>query len=199
MTGTPRKDLELFQKLCGEKLYGDKFYECVILTTTMWAEEPQPNDPEEVVFQERQAQLEQEYWADMIAGGARPERFRGTRESAWEILDSVINAAAERQRNRIVLEIRQELVDLAKPVPATKAGQHLHGIVEEIVQRQAELLNQLRDELDKTSDADVLRELIGELHGLRRQRKNALKDMPRRLDMSLIGRTRQLVEYLRSP
>jgi hypothetical protein len=192
MAGTPRKNLELFRKL-----YGDEFYERVNLTTTMWAEEPQLNDPEEITFQERQVQLEQEYWGDMIARGARPEQFRGTRESAWEILDSLISAATERQRNRIVLEIQQELVDLEKSVPATKAGQHLHGIVGELVQRQTELLNRLRDELGKTSDPDVLRELIGELHDLRRQRKNTVKDM-RRLDMSLTGRTCQLVEYLRS-
>ncbi|KXN85553.1 hypothetical protein AN958_11120 [Leucoagaricus sp. SymC.cos] len=188
MAGTPQKNLRLFKKLCG-----DEFYDLIFLTTTMWPEDDQNDEP---IFHDRQAQLEDDYWADIIKRGRKSQRFRGTQESAWEILDNVIDAAAARQQRKI-LQIQDELVHLAKSVPATKAGQQLHGIIEDLVKRQTDLLGRLRDELSKTSDSEAIKEILVELNSLRREREKAQKDM-RRLDLSLPAWPRRLLTVLRN-
>lgn len=178
MGGTPLKNLRLFRKLCG-----DDFLNRVCFTTTMWAESE--NDQWENAFQKRQAELEATFWAPMIAQGACTRRFRGTQISALEILQEVIATAADRKRHQI-LEIQKELVDLSKRLPATRAGKELHGIIEEMVVKQTDLLGRLQSEMNQTSDPQVLRELITELNDLRREREKALKDM-RRLDLWATG------------
>jgi len=168
MGGTPQKNLKLFKKLCGAK-----FFELVILMTTMW---PENEDEDEKIFHDHESQLRREYWADIIRNPKQIQRFRGTRTSAWNILEELLSLAAVRQHRKI-LEIQQELVDLSKRVPDTNAGRQLHGMIGELVVRQSDLMKRLQEELSKTSDPDVLRALILELNDIQKQRNQAQKDL----------------------
>jgi hypothetical protein len=184
MAGTPLKNLKLFKKLCG-----DDYFSRIFLTTTMWTDSEE--DKDEPMFRDRQADLEATYWAPIIAKGAKTRQFRGTRQSALDILREVIVTAAKHKKRQI-LEIQEELVDLSKRLPATKAGRQLHTMVEELVERQTNLLDRLRRELVQTSDPEMLRQLVIELNDIRQEREKALKDM-QRLDLSLTERIRRLV------
>jgi len=209
MGGTPQKNLKLFKKLCGAK-----FFELVILMTTMWSEN---EEEDEEIFRNRELQLEKEYWADIIKNPEQIQRFRGTRASAWNILEELFSLASVNQHRKI-LEIQQELVDLSKRVPDTKAGRQLQGMIGELVVRQSDLMKRLQEELSKTSDPDVLRALVLELNDMLKQRNQAQKDMRQmgstvaerihqvnklfsrlmdRLDSSLKMRARRLDEKLR--
>ena len=79
MSGTPLKNLRMFEKLCGED------FRNVVLTTTMWDEV----EPE--VGEMREAQLKAEYWKTMIDRGSSVRRFHQDQKSAFEILDPIIN------------------------------------------------------------------------------------------------------------
>ncbi|KAF5351036.1 hypothetical protein D9756_008411 [Leucocoprinus leucothites] len=182
MGGTPRKNLELFKKVCGED-----YFPLMVLVTTMWSER---SDEDEAVFFERESQLQKDYWGDIIKDPAQVQRFRGTQSSAWNILEEVFTLAAARQRHKI-LEIQQELVDLSKQVPDTSAGQQLHGMMEELVGKQSDLVRRLQDELIKSSDPVILRAIMGELRDLQQQREKVQKDL-RRMGPSLAERRRRL-------
>jgi hypothetical protein len=186
MGGTPRKNLELFKKISG-----DEYFRLVFMTTTMW---PMNEADDEELFPDRESQLKEDYWKDIIRDERQVHRFRGTQESAWKIIDEVLFLAAARQRRKI-LEIQEELVELSKQVPDTNAGQHLHGMTEELVERQTRLIQRLQNELISTSDAEVLRELVTELTDLRRQQEKAQKDL-RKMGPSLFERARQLDRLL---
>jgi hypothetical protein len=77
----------------------------------------------------------------------------------------------------------------------TNAGQHLHGMIEELVERQARLIQRLQSELISTSNTEVLPELVVELNDLRRQQERAQKDL-RKTGPSLFERARQLDRLL---
>ncbi|KAL9709889.1 hypothetical protein Ac2012v2_006946 [Leucoagaricus gongylophorus] len=131
MGGTPQKNLKLFKKVCGAK-----FLELIILMTTMW---PENEDEDEKIFHDHESQLQREYWADIIRNPKQIQRFRGTRTSAWNILEELLSLAAMRQHRKI-LEIQQELVDLSKRVPDTSAGRQLHGMIGELVIQMSSVL-----------------------------------------------------------
>jgi len=118
MGGTPQKNLKLFKKLCEAR-----FFELVILMTTMW---PENEEEDEEIFRNQELQLQKEYWADIIRNPRQIQRFRGTRASAWNILEELFSFVSVRQHRKI-LEIQQELVDLSKRVPDTNAGRQLQG------------------------------------------------------------------------
>lgn len=182
MGGTPQKNLKLFKKLCGAR-----FFELVILMTTMW---PENEEEDEEIFCNRELQLQKEYWADTIRNPEQIQRFRGTRASAWHILEELFSLASVCQHRKI-LEIQQELVDLSKRVPDTNAGRQLQGIIGELVVRQSDLMKRLQEELSKTSDPDILRALILELNDLLKQRNQAQKDL-RQMGPTVIERVHQI-------
>ena len=156
MGGTPQKNLKLFKKLCGAR-----FFELMILMTTIW---PGNEEEDEEIFRNRELQLQKEYWADIIRNPRQTQQFRGTRASAWNILEELFSLVSVRQHRKI-LEIQQELVDLSKRVPDTNAGRQLQGMIGELV-----VMKRLQEELSKTSNPDILRTLVLELNDLLKQR-----------------------------
>ncbi|KAF9447816.1 hypothetical protein P691DRAFT_760434 [Macrolepiota fuliginosa MF-IS2] len=182
MAGTPLKNLGMFKKLCG-----DTFFERVILTTTMW---PEIGD-ELKACESRERELRKEYWVDMIGRGSTTMRFENTPETAWNILNSIIDAEFGRRFDSAVLKIQEELVDQGKKLPKTEAGIQLHGFIEELVEKQNDILRRLREELGQAGDAVVVEALLTDLGQLRKQREQAMKDM-RQLNPTLLGKLRRI-------
>ncbi|KAF5351062.1 hypothetical protein D9756_008436 [Leucocoprinus leucothites] len=186
MGRTPRKNLELFKKVCGED-----YFPLMVLVTTMW---PESSNEDEAVFSERETQLKKDCWEDIIRHPAQVQRFRGTHTSAWNILEEVFTFAGTRQQRKI-LEIQQEIVDFSKRVPDTSAGQQLHGMMEELVGKQSDLVRRLQDQLSKTSDPDTQHAIMSGLKNLKQQREKVRKDI-RRMDPSLAERMRRMNRLL---
>jgi len=92
---TTRKSLDLSQKLCG-----DEALKNIILTTTKWG------DISADVGQRREQELCDTYWKKLLAQGSKMARFTDTHESAWAIVDLIIN------KDPVDVLDQQDLVDL---------------------------------------------------------------------------------------
>ena len=87
-----KRELQLVKLICGVENYGH-----VLLVTTQWGD-----DKRYVEYGDRQAQLEDNYWEDLIQGGATVCEFKGTEESARGIVSQLntgkgITLAIQRQ------------------------------------------------------------------------------------------------------
>lgn len=169
------KNLGMFQKLCGKEALRK-----VILTTTMWSR------VEEGTGVARENELRRDFWADMVERGSRIARFANTQLSAWSILNSLVSLTPQK------MCIQHELIDLRKQLSDTSAGRHLYGLIEELVERQQEVIRRLKEELAKSSNLDITKDLLQELNGLREEREKAIQDLSR-LNPSLITRLRRLL------
>jgi hypothetical protein len=130
MFGAYRKNLTMFDKLCG-----DDAVKNVVLATTKW------NSVAADVGEQRQRQLSEKYWKTMLGNGSRVSRFKDTHESAWRIVDLIL----EHQRIDS-LQIQRELVDLQKCLPETEAGKILRVMLQELAQKlKVETQEQERD------------------------------------------------------
>lgn len=173
MGSAPQKSLKVFQKTVGTQ-----FFSQVTLVTTMW---PDPADTVEMEESEmREAELRDEYWAMMIQEDSKVVRFTNTRESAREIVDSIITAKSKEQLS----QIQQELVNQGKDLPTTEAGKELHAAYEEMVARQNVLMQQLMAEMEKAAaDPVTIMALRQQLRDELVKWKNARKEM-RKLESS---------------
>jgi hypothetical protein len=77
---TSRTSFFMLKKLCG-----DDRLKNIILATTKWG------NIDEAVGRRREQQLSETYWKRMLLRGSRMARFMDTRESAWAIIDLVLD------------------------------------------------------------------------------------------------------------
>jgi len=140
MLGTSRKNLTMFKKLCG-----DRALKNVILATTKW------DDIAPGVGEPREQQLSNKYWKEMVSQGSKIKRFTHTRESAWAIVDPIVN------KDPISVLIQQELVDLQKLLPQSEAGKTLRYSLQELLEGQKEMARQLQDDKGTQGDEEFQR------------------------------------------
>ncbi|KXN85558.1 hypothetical protein AN958_11125 [Leucoagaricus sp. SymC.cos] len=143
----------------------------------MW---PDANDSEERERCEiRLEDLLDNYWASMMARGSQSHEFTKELSSAEEIINRIICIHREGRADEHIVQIQKEMVYDLKKIPNTQAGRHLHGVMEELVERQNRILAQLRRELAECSfqDQKIVDELFEELKNLRKQREKATKDL----------------------
>ena len=151
MLGTTRKNLEVFQKLCG-----DDAFRSVILGTTKWGD----------VFKEdgdmRSQQLCENYWRDMLDHGSKVFKFEDSSKSAWAMVDSIVELNRSRAE---VLQIQRELVDALKLIPDTEAGQKLRNDLDQVLKKLKE------DRKAQKKDESKRLELDHEIAQVREQMK----------------------------
>jgi hypothetical protein len=161
MLGSLRHNFQMFNKLCGNEAARN-----VILVTTKWDQVAKPTG------ESRERQLENSFWQEILRVGSRNLRFRHTRESAWEIVDAII------ERNSINdVFIQRELVDLMKILPETDAGNVLRYTLKELLETYKSAANQLRrDEKEANGEdekqrlADIEERLRGTIAQIREMR-----------------------------
>jgi len=118
-TGTARRNLEMFRRLCGEDALGK-----VVFVTTGWQTDALDDR------ERREEQLKSSHWKPMIDEGANTRRFVGTGDSSWEIL-KIFLEHADSLAGMDSLLIQQEVVDRQLPVPDTEAGKALLSALQE--------------------------------------------------------------------
>ncbi|KAF7761726.1 hypothetical protein Agabi119p4_9718 [Agaricus bisporus var. burnettii] len=195
MAQTPLKNLKMFQKLCGED-----FFKKVILVTTMWPE-LESTETNGIASDEyydemnscsnREKELETIYWSDMLNHGSTTKRFSNSKDSAWDIIDCIIDIESQKRWVRI----QEEMVTQGKKLPNTDAGRQLHGITQELIDRQNDLFKRMKEELGQNVDQMVVQALLEELKELQKDREKALEDM-RQLDSRLLGSLRRWLRKL---
>jgi hypothetical protein len=160
MFGTSRKNLTMFNKLCG-----DTALKNVILATTKW------DGIEPSVGLRREQQLYDTYWKKMLIQGSKMARFIHTYESAWAIIDLILNKDPVD-----ALLIQEELIDLQKLLPETEAGTMLRYMLQELLEDQRDVARRLRNEYE-TQGSEVSQEKLEEISKRRRSTLHQLREL----------------------
>ena len=126
MRGTVLLNLRIFQSLCGNKNLG-----AVVFGMTKSGK----LTPE--AFAKREKHFSDTHWNDFKKQGAIVFKLLPSHESAVQLVRKVLDRVQGDER---VLLIQNEIVDLAKKLPATEAGKELHYTLEEIMQHQKRAL-----------------------------------------------------------
>ena len=149
MAGTPLKNLRMFEQLCGKNAFHN-----VILTTTMW------DEVEEKTGEDRERELKTHYWRTMLERNSTTSRFLRTRESAFNLIDPLIEAA----NRKFSVLLQGELVDMRKSLPATAAGQELFSAMGKLVSQREDLLRRIRQEMKRSDGDKMILEPLQEEH-----------------------------------
>ncbi|KAI6096723.1 hypothetical protein F5141DRAFT_1011787, partial [Pisolithus sp. B1] len=108
---TSSRVLRVLRELCGKENLVS-----VVFVTTMRGE------VSEEVGSARGQELQSDFWRAMNSLASTTQRFQGTTESPWKIIDSLpVSLPAERRS----LQIRREMVDEYLPLYRTAAGRTL--------------------------------------------------------------------------
>ena len=163
MAGTPLKNLRMFANLCG-----DGATKKVILATTMW------DLVDENEGGRRETQLQERYWKGMLSGGSRVARFLGTHDSAWGIVDMIVEKD-EGFPSRSPLLIQEEMVELHQQLGETKAGITLYNTLQKLLAEQQETIRQLKDEARMQDSPQLVEELNTQLDAIRKSINNTFE------------------------
>ena len=146
MSGAPLMNLRMFEKLCGRNVFQN-----VILTTTMW------DKVDALTGLRREEELRSGCWKGMINQGSKTARYRNTRESAWLILDTII------EHSRLAVLLQKEMVDMERQLCETHAGQILYNALEKLMKEQQMALEALRVGQMREADEATLKDLAGQI------------------------------------
>jgi hypothetical protein len=149
MAGTPLKNLRMFEELCGKNAFQN-----IILTTTMWDEVDQETG------EDRERELKEVYWRTMLKRNSTTSRFLRTRESAFNLIEPLIETAT--RRSSVLLQ--KELVDMHKNLPATAAGLELFSAMGQLVSQRENLLRRIRHEMRRSDGDEMILEPLQDEH-----------------------------------
>jgi len=162
MAGTPLSNLKVFNKLCGQDALRN-----IILTTTMW-------DQVEIdEGSEREKELCNKYWKTMIKEGSTVARFLNSTDSAWSIVEPLLRHA----NHRFSVLLQEEMVNMQKGLPETKAGMELYGKLDTLFSEQREVLRRIRAETGRSGNEQILVELKAEYDKLKQKLDVTIADM----------------------
>jgi predicted ribosome quality control (RQC) complex YloA/Tae2 family protein len=181
MAGTPLRNLEVFEKICGPKACSR-----VVMMTTMWDE----LDDEET-GESRQEELETTFWKPMIDRGSKTERYRNTSESAWRILEPFLGNQRQRlaalqpqkgtvpqQKQKVAIRLQHETVQQQKALSSTDAGQALYEKIETLDKQRKSLMRTLEKQMNKRgTDKEIVDLLRQQYDGLEKEREAALGEL----------------------
>ncbi|KAK1066326.1 hypothetical protein LTR74_007213 [Friedmanniomyces endolithicus] len=138
MYGSTLRNLKMFKVLVGPDPFPN-----VLLATTRWGQAEKLDELALAESRESQLSTDEEFWAPMIRRGARVARFKDTRESAMQVVLSLIHQVP------IVLQIQAELVDQAKDLIDTTAGIAANEENKRLELKYRAELAQLQQEMDE--------------------------------------------------
>ena len=124
-----------------------------VLVTTNW-----PSD-RNVVFERREEEMKSEHWKTLIEKGLDVRRFQQNRDSAWDIINHLLEGIPSifsRRNdidNRLDLQIQAELIKLRMAIPETEAGQELRYTLKQLLKMQEEAVA-LEESFARTGDPE---------------------------------------------
>jgi hypothetical protein len=153
--------LKLFANICGDETMCN-----VILATTMWG------TVKEELGARREKVLKEEAWKSLLEKGATAVRFYGTFQSAWEIVDTIM----EKQTQPRPLLIQQEMVDFRKRMNETTAG---ITFSRELMLLQTEAIRKLQDEASEQNNPLLVKDLEAQIEEMEtRQQESDNRRLP---------------------
>jgi len=179
MAGTPHRNLRMFGELCG-----DNAVKKVVLVTTMW-DKVQPD-----TGARRETELFEKYWKTMINYGASTDRFSNSAESAWKIVNLILEQHAFE-----VLLLQEELVDLKRALNETQAGKTLYSDLQRLLVEQRDTFRSLAEQARDESNPKLANQLEAELKRIQKdldktfsEMKNLKVPLGKRLMMQMFGK-----------
>ncbi|KAK1817503.1 hypothetical protein LTR12_008144 [Friedmanniomyces endolithicus] len=187
MYGSTLRNLKMFKVLVGPDPFPN-----VLLATTRWGQAEKMDELALAESRESQLSTDEEFWAPMIRRGARVARFKDTRESAMQVVLSLIHQVP------IVLQIQAELVDQAKDLIDTTAGIAVNEENKRLELKYRAELAQLQKEMDEAiAERDTeLQKIIEHSQDTSRQRLGVIKA---ERDLLERDRLKTLVSLRREP
>jgi hypothetical protein len=154
MAGSPYKNLRMFGKLCGDIMMTQ-----VILVTTMWEKVVQATG------NAREQELKDIFWKNLLVKGSRVDRLQtATFEDAWRVVGRLVE---QREGSKIAL-LQDELVDQKIKLNDTHAGKALYTDLQKSLAEQKEAMKSLLEQVEKTNDLPLIRELKKEYERVQR-------------------------------
>ncbi|KAG6842859.1 hypothetical protein H0H87_009833, partial [Tephrocybe sp. NHM501043] len=127
--GSMARNFEVFEKLCGQAASRK-----VVLVTTMWGGVSKEKE------EEREQELKQEYWKDMIKNGSAVHRGNLDQMAAQDTVDFLLAKEA-----MYPLQIQKELGEINKTLRDTDAVRHLSVALEALLKSREESAPLLRE------------------------------------------------------
>jgi len=158
--GSARRDLRMFQELCGEEAY-----ENVIVVTNMWGQVPE----EDGEARELELKTKDIFYKPILDRRGIMERHDNTRESAHRILEKLIH------KEPAVLRIQRELAE-GTDITQTAAFRQLDRELSELALQHQKNLDQLKAEMataEQNMDEDTQNELAEEKQKLEDELRRA--------------------------
>ncbi|KZP32010.1 hypothetical protein FIBSPDRAFT_907485 [Athelia psychrophila] len=125
MAGSPLKNLTLFASLCGQAAMPH-----VVLGTTMWSDVP------DGIAAQRDKELRDNFWKDMIAMGCKVQRFSDSYEGAWKMIGTLPTPS-----ENVILS--SELVEDKKRLNETGVAIKLNAELQRLIGDQKEAARRL--------------------------------------------------------
>lgn len=144
MQGSAKKNLLMFNKLCGEHALRK-----VVLVTTMW-ENLKTQDEGET--REEELRTTDEFWGWMSARGSRIERHTNDAESGKRLLEFFVPPDRRKTPEKVVLTIQEEMADQNKSLENTKAGE----AVLDVIRLESVRINQTLEEFQQSARENML-------------------------------------------
>ena len=152
MSGGAMRNLHMFKALCGKDCFRS-----VILATTFW----NSIDGRQAIRNECELKTTEEFWGEMIAMGSSYTRHTGDKQSAWRILDFMIQ-----RRHPFRATIQQEMVDGKLDLIETKAGKQLSADLIAMEEKHVKKMRELEESYQAAQIEQDQRSMkrIAELH-----------------------------------
>jgi pyruvate/2-oxoacid:ferredoxin oxidoreductase alpha subunit len=160
MGGAIHRNLRMFGELCG-----DKSAKNVVIVTTMW---DKARNQEEA--SKRENSLKERYWNVLLYHQASVARFQNNQDSAWEIIDQVIQTG----RDRTAVLLQEEMVTLGRNLNETKAGKALYRDLQGLLEKQNQTMHLLAE---KAEGAQTPEDVDAEMNKLRGEIDTLLKEV----------------------
>ena len=131
------------------KLWGDEALKNVVIGTTKW------DDVELDVGQQREIQLRDNFWKEMIQHGSVVMQVHD--DSAWKVVNHILE-------NKTIdsILIQNELMKLRMIIPQTSAGQESRFTLQELLEMHIRRMHQLEmEENDEWHERKVAKNLAG--------------------------------------
>jgi hypothetical protein len=160
MTGSAKRNLFMFQKLCGRDCLPN-----VILATTMWGNV----EPNLGATREKELVETEDFWGYMKRSGSTVVRHMGTRTSAMQILERLL-----KRRHEMTLAIQQEINIEGRDLDDTGAGRQVNEDILKERERHQRELRELESDMREAMDAKN--------HEAEEQIRQLQKDLQEKID-----------------
>jgi hypothetical protein len=179
MAGTPLRNLELFEKICGPK-----WFHRVVLVTTMWDDLWDPETEQCPEGDRRERELRETFWAAMISRGSQILRYKNSHESAWSILKSVRDDLGKHKEEpkhvdqKLKPRLQRETADKGRALPKTDAGHELYEQLNERERQRRAFIRTLDKQINRIDADDEVGDILrNERDQLKQESEAAEKDL----------------------